>query len=191
MKKLLLATLVALGFASAVAWAGMDQRQLPSGGMCFNQNSAADRICFNGGVFNYFEICGDATTVNANTVFYGPLTTVTSSATVGQVTCDTTAAGSTTEATADAPALPSTAFYPLGMTCYNPDNTSGLTYELRSAAASLSPAISVTLADNILVNTSSPSGTSLIASAATVAVGVTSAGDIGAIPFICRVFYAS
>lgn len=191
MKKLLLATLVALGFASAGAWAGMNQRQLDNGALCFNQDGSADRICFKGGVFNYFEICGDATTVNNNTVYYGPDETVVSSATVGAVKCDTTAVGNATEATADAPVLTATAFYPLGMTCYNPDNASGITYTLRSAAAALSPSISVTLADNVLSGTSSPSGTSLIAAGATVAVAVSSTGDIGIIPFICRVFYAS
>ncbi len=194
MKKLLLATLMALGLASTIAWAGMDQRQLPSGGLCFNQNSAADRICFDGGVFNYFEICGDITTVNANTVFYGPSQAVVDSATAARVTCNSDATGNVTEATADEPALTATAIFPLGMTCYSTDmgaTGSPMTFELRSAAASLVPAISLSIADNVLSATSSPSGTSRIASGATVSVGVTSAGDVGAGAFYCRVFYAS
>ena len=62
-------------------------------------------------------VCGDATTVNNNTVYYGPSQVLTSSATIGAVVCDTTAVGNTTESTADAPALSNTAFYPLGMIC--------------------------------------------------------------------------
>lgn len=193
--KLLLAALLAiLGLASTVAWAGFAQRQLDNGAMCFNQSNvtaSGDRLCFNAGTFNYFEICGDATTVNNNTVYYGPNETVVSSATVGMIKCDTTAAGSTTEATADAPVLTATAFYPLGMACYNPDNASGITYTLRTGAAAMSPSISVTLADNVLSGTAAASGTSLIASGATVAIAASSTGDIGTIPFICRVFYAS
>lgn len=137
----------------------------------------------------FFEICGDATTVNNNTVYYGPDQTVVSSATVGQVNCDTTAAGSATEATADAPALSATAIYPTGMVCHNPDNASGITYTLRSAEAAVSPAIATTLADNILSNAVSVQATTAIAAGATVAVAVSSTGDIGTIPFICRVHY--
>ncbi|MDP1702590.1 MAG: hypothetical protein Q8L53_16760 [Aestuariivirga sp.] len=194
MKKLLLATLVALGFASAAAWAGMDQRQLDNGALCYNQNGSADRLCFSGGVFNYFEICGDIATINANTIYYGPSQAVIDSATVARVTCNSDASGNATEATADEPALTATAFYPLGMTCYSTDmgaTGSPMTFELRSAAASLKPAISLSIADNVLSATSSPSGTSLIAAGATVSIGVTSAGDVGAGAFYCRVFYAS
>lgn len=138
----------------------------------------------------YFEICGDATTVNNNTVYYGPSQAIVSSATVGQITCDTTAAGNTTEATADEPVLSNTAIYPLGMVCYNDDNTSGITYTLRSAAAAITPAIATTLADNVLSNAVSATATTAIAAGATVAIAASSTGDIGTVHFICRVEYA-
>jgi hypothetical protein len=139
----------------------------------------------------WFEICGDATTVNNNTVYYGPSQAVVSSATVGQITCDTTAAGSTTEATADAPALAATAIYPLGMVCYTTDPGATLTFTLRSAAAAyMSGTISVSIADNVLSGADSTIGTTAIASGATVAIAVASTADVGAVNWICRVNYA-
>jgi len=140
----------------------------------------------------YFEICGDGTTVNNNTVYYGPSQAIVGSATVGQITCDTTAAGNTTEATADAPALQATAIYPLGMVCYATDHNAaaGLTYTLRSAEAAITPAISVSIADNATSGTANATATTAIASGATVAIAVASTNDVGAAPFICRVSYA-
>lgn len=135
-------------------------------------------------------ICGDATTVNNNTVYYGPSQVLTSSATIGAVVCNTTAAGNTTEATADEPALPATAFYPLGMVCYQPDSGNTITYTLRSAAAAITPAISVSIADNILAGSSSATATSAVASGATLAVAVASTGDVGTVPFRCDIAIA-
>lgn len=134
-------------------------------------------------------VCGDATTVNANTVYYGPSQAVVTSATVGQITCDTTAAGSTTEATADAPALQTTAFYPLGMVCYNVDSGFTITYTLRSAEAAITPAISVSIADNILSGTANATATTAVASGATLAVAAASASDVTTanVPFICNI----
>lgn len=135
-------------------------------------------------------ICGDATTVNNNTVYYGPSQVLTSSATIGAVVCDTTAAGNVTEATADAPALPATAFYPLGMICWQPDSGNTITYTLRSAAAAITPAISVSIADNVLSGAATATATTAVASGATLAVAVASSGDIGAIPFRCDIAIA-
>lgn len=135
-------------------------------------------------------ICGDATTVNNNTVYYGPSQVLTSSATIGAVVCDTTAAGNTTEATADAPALPATAFYPLGMICWQPDSGNTITYTLRSAEAAITPAISVSIADNVLAGSASATATTAVASGATLAVAVASSGDIGTIPFRCDIAIA-
>lgn len=137
-----------------------------------------------------FSICGDATTVNNNTVYYGPSQVLTSSATIGAVVCDTTAAGNVTEATADAPVLPATAIYPLGMQCWQPDSGNTITYTLRSDAAAITPAISVSIADNVLAGTASATATTAIASGGTVAVAVASSGDIGTIPFRCDISYA-
>ena len=135
-------------------------------------------------------ICGDATTVNNNTVYYGPSQVLTSSATIGAVVCDTTAAGNATESTADAPAFPATAFYPLGMQCWQPDSGNTITYTLRSAEAAITPALSVSIADNILSGTASATATTAVASGATLAVAVASSGDIGTIPFRCDIHVA-
>ncbi len=136
------------------------------------------------------SICGDATTVNNNAVYYGPSQVLTSSATAASVVCDSTAVGNVTEATADAPALTATAFYPLGMVCYQPDSGNTITYTLRSAAAGLTPAIAVSIADNELVGTASATATTAVASGATLAVAVASSGNIGTLPFRCDITVA-
>jgi hypothetical protein len=139
----------------------------------------------------WFEICGDAVTVNNNTVYYGPSQVLVSSATVGQITCDTTAAGNTTEATADAPALTNTAIYPLGMVCYTDDLGATTTFTLRSAEAAITPAISISIADNETSGAANATATTAIAAGATVAIAVASTADIGVgLEFICRISYA-
>lgn len=137
-----------------------------------------------------FTVCGDATTVNNNTVYYGPDQTIVSSATIGMTKCDTTAAGNTTEATADTPALAGTAIYPLGMVCYADDPNATLTFTLRATTAAITPAISVSIADNITSGTASATATSAIAADAPVDVAVASTSDVGTVHFICRVNYA-
>ena len=141
-----------------------------------------------------FTVCGDIATVNANTVYYGPSNAIIDSATAGMLTCNTDAAGNTTEATADEPTLTATAIYPLGMVCRTTDigaTGSPLTFTLRSAAAAyMSGTITLDIADNELSDTVAVVGTTAIASGATVAVALTSAGDIGAGAFICEITYA-
>lgn len=134
-----------------------------------------------------FKVCGDATTVNNNTIYYGPSLVLTSSATAGSVVCDTTAVGNITEATADAPAFTAKAFVVLGMSCYQPDSGNTITYTARSAEAGLTPALVVSIADNELQGMTSAPSTVAIASGATFAVAVASSGDIGTIPFMCEV----
>lgn len=141
----------------------------------------------------YFEVCGDIVTINANTIYYGPSQAVVDSATAARVTCNSDATGSATEATADAPAVEATAIYPLGMVCFMTDmgaTGSPITFALRSAEAAVTPAITFTIADNILNGASNVAATTAIASGATVAVALTSAGDVGAGAFYCRVNYA-
>lgn len=137
-------------------------------------------------------VCGDATTVNANTIYYGPSQAVVTSATVGQMTCNTTAAGSATEATADAPAMEARAFYPLGMNCWQVDGGVTITYTLRSAEAAITPAISLSIADNILNGSATATATTAVASGATLAVAVSSASDVATanVPFICEITVA-
>lgn len=137
-----------------------------------------------------FTVCGDAVTVNNNTVYYGPDQTIVSSATVGQTKCDTTAAGNTTEATADTPALAGTAFYPLGMQCYVDDPNATITFTLRNNAAAIVPALSISVADNVTSGTATATATTAVASNNPVAVAVASSSDIGTIHFICNITYA-
>ncbi len=145
----------------------------------------------------YFEVCGDIATVNANTVYYGPSQAVIDSATAGGAAlCNTDSAGSTTEATADEPPFPSRAWVPLGMVCYVTDmgaTGSPLTYTLRVGAAAYDAgAITMSIADNVLAGVSPANtiGTTEVAADSTVAVALTSSGDVGAGAFVCRISYA-
>lgn len=129
-------------------------------------------------------ICGDATTVNNNTVYYGPSRTVAANA--GRA-CDITAVGNVTEATADAPAFDAKAFQVLSWYCLQPDAGADLTYTLRSAAAGLTPAQTITIADNGLDGTNTTGTTTAIASGATLAVAVNSTADVGTAQFACAI----
>ena len=142
-----------------------------------------------------FTVCGDIATVNNNTVYYGPSQAVIDSATAGMITCNTDAAGDTTEATADAPAIAGLAWVPLGMICYSTDmgaTGSPLTYTLRAGAAYDSGAITLSIADNVLSGASPANtiGTSAIAADTAVSVALSSGADVGAGAFICRISYA-
>lgn len=131
-------------------------------------------------------ICGDATTVNNNTVYYGPSQTPVAGA--GR-TCDITQAGNTTEATADAPAFP-LAFKVTGFYCLQPDAGANLTYTLRSAAAATTPSLSFTVADNALHGATSTPTTTDIAAGATLAIAVSSSSDVGTAQFACALSIA-
>lgn len=135
-----------------------------------------------------FTVCGDATTVNNNTIYYGPDQTVVSSATVGLGRkCDTTAAGNATEGTADAPAYNAQAFQILSMDCTHPDAGAALTFTARTAAGATVPSVTCTDADNDTDCIANIQTTTAIASGATFAVAVSSSGDIGTVPFVCVV----
>lgn len=131
-------------------------------------------------------ICGDATTVNNNTVYYGPLQTTVDGS--GR-TCDKTAAGNVTEATADVPAFP-LAFKVTGFYCLQPDAGADLTYTLRSAAAATTPSLSFTVADNALHGATSTPTTVDIAAGATLAIAVSSSSDVGTAQFACALSIA-
>lgn len=131
-------------------------------------------------------ICGDATTVNNNTVYYGPIVTVNASDT-GGMDCDVTAAGNTTEATADAPVFTAKAFHVLGMVCRNVDTNAAVSYTLRSAAAATTPSVTCSVADGELDCVADVQTTTAIASGATIAVAVASTADMGAAAFVCTI----
>ncbi len=139
------------------------------------------------------RVCGDATTVNNNTVFYGfgandAVQAITSSATVGQLTCDTTAAGNTTEASVDGPVFTATAFGVAGMMCWTDTPGATVTFKLRSATADLTPSVTCNVATGAartcVANTQT---TTDVASAATFDLAVSSTSDLGTIHFICDV----
>ena len=130
----------------------------------------------------YITICGDATTVNNNTVYYGPGTTLTANIPFGQ-NCDITAAGNATEATADAPAWTSTPYRILGMVCRNQaDQDAAITYRMRVNAKNVTPNLACSIADGVRdcmagvdVNLAP-----IVAPATPIAVALNSTSDVGA-----------
>lgn len=126
-----------------------------------------------------FAICGEATTVNNNTVYYGPDITF-SSAGNGGLTCNVDATGNTTEATADAPVYTSQAVHVVGMTCRNEgDANASISYTLRTAAGATVPSVTCTIADNARDCVADIQTTTAIAAGATVAVAASSTSNVG------------
>lgn len=136
---------------------------------------------------DFFTICGEATTINNNTVYYGPGTTLTAN-TSGQ-NCDINATGNTTEATADEPIFASQAFHVTGMTCRNEaDANANISFTLRTAAGATSPSVTCTIADNARNCVADIQTTTQIAAGATVAIAASSTSDVGDNNgFICKV----
>ena len=138
----------------------------------------------------FFQICGDATTVNNNSVYYGPGSTLTANIPGGR-NCDITAAGNTTEATADAPVFTNQAIYITGMQCFNQaDQDASITYTLRDNAGATTPSVTCTIADNERDCVAAIATTTAIAAGDPVSIRASSTSDIGASKgFNCTVFY--
>lgn len=131
-------------------------------------------------------ICGDPTTVNNNTVYYGPVVTVNSSDT-GGMDCDVTALGNATEATADAPVFTSKAFQVRGMICRSSDLDATVSFTLRSAAAATTPSVTCSIADGVFDCVADIQTTVEIAAGATIAIAVASTADQAADSFVCTI----
>lgn len=126
-----------------------------------------------------FNICGEATTIDNNTVYYGPSIVLLASTSGGQ-TCDINAAGNTTEATADAPIYTNQAVAVLGMTCRNEaDADADISFTLRTAAGDTVPSVTCTILDGERDCVADIQTTTDIAAGATVAIAAASSSDIG------------
>lgn len=136
---------------------------------------------------DYFRICGDATTINNNTVFYGPSRTLTANTWDGTA-CDITAAGSTTEATADISFF-NHPVYVSGMTCRNQgDANANITYTLRAGAANLTPSVHCTIADGERDCVADVQATNLRGANGTWAIAASSESDVqSSSGFVCNV----
>lgn len=135
------------------------------------------------GADGFILICGDATTVNNNTVYYGPNITFTSATlNIGGLNCDIDAAGNATEATADAPAFGSAGFYALGMTIRTEtaDLSADLTYAFRAGAAATSPSVACTVYEETSDCVVTTPSEALIPANTALDVGVSSTADVGA-----------
>lgn len=138
--------------------------------------------------FDTFNICGEATTINNNTIYYGPSTTLTANTLNGQA-CDINATGNATEATADAPIYTNQAFKVTGMTCRNEgDANADISFTLRTAAGATSPSVTCTIADGERDCVADVQTSTNIAAGATVAIAAASTGDIAdGNGFVCAV----
>lgn len=134
----------------------------------------------------HFTICGDGTTINNNTIYYGPSQVPVAGA--GRV-CDITQAGNATEATADAPVYEAFAFDVVGMDCVtaNP-GASGVSFTLRNNAAATVPSVTCSVANTKTNCFANIQTTTTIASGNPVSIAAASAGDQAATPFACTVF---
>lgn len=131
------------------------------------------------------RICGDGTTINNNTVYYGPsMVTVAGS---GRV-CDITQVGNTTEATADTPAFDATAFQVLSMDCLTADpGAAGVSFTLRNNAGATVPSVTCSVASTKLGCTANIQTTTAIASGNPIAIAAASTGNQGTTPFACAI----
>lgn len=130
-------------------------------------------------------ICGDGTTINNNTVYYGPSMVPVAGA--GR-TCDITQTGNVTEATADAPAFNSTAFQVLSMDCLTADpGAAGVSFTLRNNAAATVPSVTCSVANSKLGCTANVQTTTIIAAGNPISIAAASSGDQGTTPFSCAV----
>ena len=126
------------------------------------------------------QICGDATTVNNNTVYYGPGSTLTANIPGGR-NCDITAAGNTTEATADAPAFTKKAFRILGMQCFNQaDQDANISYTFRNNTKFTSPKVTCTIADGERDCVADVQPLDIVPAGAPIAIAAASTSDVGA-----------
>lgn len=127
----------------------------------------------------HFVICGEATTINNNTVYYGPDIDLTADSSTG-LDCDIDAVGNTTEATADAPAYTNKAVHVLGMTCRNEgDANAAISFTLRTAAGATVPSVTCSIADGERDCVADVQTTTIIAAGATVAVAGASSSNVG------------
>lgn len=134
------------------------------------------------------SICGDGTTINNNTVYYGPSMVPVAS---GERTCDITAAGNTTEATADAPAFENTAFQVISMDCLTADpGAAGVSFTLRNNAAATVPSVTCSVGNTKKGCTADIQTTTEIAAGNPIAIAAASTGDQGTTPFACQIHVA-
>ncbi len=136
-----------------------------------------------------FNICGEATTVNNNTVYYGPSIILLANTSGGQ-TCDINAAGSVTESVDDEPIYTNQAVQVVGMTCRTEaDANAAISYTLRTAEVPTVPSVTCSVADGERDCVADIQTTTEIAAAATVAIAAASTADIAdANGFVCQVF---
>ena len=151
-----------------------------------NINDSALNVLTDG--FDAFNVCGEADTVNNNTVYYGASTTLTANTFNGQA-CDINAVGNVTEATVDELIYTSQAVDVTGMTCRNEaDANADISFTLRTAAGATVPSVTCTISDGERDCVADIQTTTAIAAGATVAIAAASTSSVAAgNGFVCVV----
>ncbi len=133
-------------------------------------------------------ICGDGTTINNNTVYYGPSMVPVAN---GIRTCDTTQAGNVTEATAQAKGFDNTAFQVLSMQCLTADpGAAGVAFTLRDSSGATVPSVTCSVANTKLGCNADVQTTTAIAAGHAIAIAAASTGNQGTTPFACTLSVA-
>lgn len=126
-----------------------------------------------------FSICGDAVTIDTNTIYYGPLKVLVANISDG-AQCNINTTGSTVEVVVADIVYLNKAFAVLAMTCRNEkDADSNISFTFRSAGAVTTPSVTCTISDNDRDCVADVQTTTDIAAGATVAVAAAAASDIG------------
>lgn len=126
-----------------------------------------------------FTVCGEATTINNNTIYYGPDITLTTN-TSGGHKCDiATELGSGVEGDEDEP-IYRKAIHVLGMTCRNQkDANADITFTLHDDTAVTTPSVACTISDGERDCVADVQTTTIIAAASELGLAVSSTSDIG------------
>jgi len=191
MKKIIISLIIALAITPS-AFAGIiggDINRLDSGSTASGtgylpiyQNDTVEKVTpvqiSDATGKGFFTICGEATTINNNTVYYGASNTLTANI-PGGVACSIDAAGSTTESSVDEAIFTNQAFNVTGMWCRNEgDANANISFTLRSAEAATTPSVTCTIADGERNCVADVSTTTQIAAGATVSVAGASTSNV-------------
>jgi len=136
-----------------------------------------------------FKICGEGTTINNNSVAYGPSLTLTANTDNG-LPCDINAAGDTTESNVDESLFTNNNFKVVGMVCRNEaDANADISFTLHDDTAALSPSVTCTIADGdrdcVAAVSSEPATVAAGSKLAVIAASTSNIGDNNG--FVCDV----
>lgn len=167
---------------NTAAQAGARTYTIPDAG------GSASFVMSNMRAFAEVNICGDLTTINNNTVYYKPDTTLTAN-TINGLKCDITAAGGTTESSNNAAVFGAQAVNVYGMTCRDAsDAGADVSFTLRDAAGATVPSVTCTIPSGSIDCVANVQTTTAIAAGDKIDIAAASTGNLGSDGFVCEIF---